>query len=84
MGHVGDGCPANEHWHNVNNDDVLLKKEIKGVSYRLFAKRQTITISFTDGTSIKTSRRKLIKVFREKKVSEHNTQMIGVAFSPIP
>ena len=69
---------------NMNDENILLEKEIEGISYRLFAKRQTITISFTDGTSIKTSRWKLIKAFRAKKVSEHNTQMIGIAFSPIP
>jgi hypothetical protein len=68
----------------MDNENILLEKEIEGVSYRLFAKRQTITLSFTDGTSIKTSRRKLLRTFREKKVSKHNITMIGIAFSPIP
>jgi hypothetical protein len=68
----------------MNDEDVLLKKEIKEVSFRLFAKRKVIKISLTDGTSIKTSLRKLAKTFREKKVSDGNARLIRVAFSPIP
>lgn len=63
-----------------DNKRILLKKEIKGVSYGLFNRRMPVTLTFTDGTQAETSRRKIATAIKRKLVSEHNLSWIGQAF----
>ena len=68
----------------MKKENVLLRKRLRDVQHYPFASRKWVTLLFTDGTLIKMSKAALNRAYKARRINKHNTQMIRVAFSPIP